>query len=195
MNRRSFLSVLAASISGCSTTASPRTLATETTQAYPTVSIQPDSNALLSGRKLDARLQKRFSRDYPARIRISYQNTSLKARTIWFGDTPPFSDYWGDQIDGDEMLLLIPDYRETVYIEGGMSSLSRASTEGCWQLRSAVWAGQSQRKRYLRPFETITEEYTLVGHPDNEACLPRGKFRFEQTFEEASWGFTVELSD
>lgn len=224
MRRRQVLAAVGTSIvplAGCISSSSPGETGdstpssdmTETPESkFPAVSVKSGYNQP-SDTKMEVNVVRQFTPDKPAKVKISYTNTGESQRTVDFQASPPFSEYVST---GGEppRLVIIPDDHSHISpgsVVQNQSSQTESSTEsqteehqlipenpidGCWKIPTSFAVYGVAHEKTLSPGETISEEYTVLGHRTNETCLPSGEYRFEQNpyFDEGSpWGFTIQM--
>jgi hypothetical protein len=149
------------------------------------VVVSPDTLPKTAESVVSMNVTEQFSLDQPAQITITVQNKSMSARQFKFGSTPPFSSYVGRRTEGESKLLLIPKEWES----------SGRLEEKCWKYGGKYPRGNDAKTIELGPEETITTEYALFSHSENQNCIPLGTYRFEQDnyVENMAWGFNVEF--
>lgn len=169
---------------------------------FPTVSVSPEAVPVAYAsvtpevvRQPDARA--------PAKIRVTFTNTSDATRRIRFSGTPPFAGYFGDPLDGQtDQALLIP-LHSTVHVETeipGMppppTVIPESATDGCWQAEANISLEPVTVPRTLEPGASLVGEYALLARPDEGACPLDGRYHFDGqvfTAEHDAWGFTATV--
>ncbi|WP_336359380.1 hypothetical protein [Haladaptatus sp. ZSTT2] len=136
-----------------------------------------------------------FSVQTPARIQITFQNTSERSREFLLGPDVPFGPLTGTSEIGAQLHAI----SDTRYYD---SIMPPQPLDGCWKLageygipdRGVIWQAN--------PHEEQTQTYVLLNEPKNERCLSSGVYRFEGTWGERystgrddyfSWEFEVSL--
>lgn len=122
--------------------------------------------------------------EHPARFRLAFTNTSESELSLSGGPILPFSSIRGEQQDGDERLLLIPDERDWITPTDGDGNvldvplIPQSRTNGCW---TATYDGTLRKQTSLHtqvsPGETVSHEYTLLNWA-TDSCLPAGTWTF-----------------
>lgn len=194
-SRRRFLKTLAggfpaALLAGCTATGDPEPTATgsHSSPLTPTTQSTPTS---LTADDVDFTVEviRQFTRDHPARVRLSLSYEGERSLFVEGGTVLPFEDYYGEREGWDERLFLIPDDHDHLQpvdesddeIEAEIVPNSTAG--GCWQASyhgfavtgfaaTAHLSGES-----MAASSTIEREYTLLGSP-TLGCDPDGSYRF-----------------
>lgn len=199
MHRRAILSTLGFSVlGGC--IGSPLQPAEEYTPTS-VAEVQGDEVPESEDVALELELERNFSESAPARLSISFTNTSDRTRTFEFGGTPPFSSFHGTVVGGNAQMILVPDDLELVGIvsyDGGQAETVVPSQpiEGCWKAKNGIAGNDILVDRELNAGESIRMTYTVVAHHENDACLESGAYRFvsQNYFSDGSpWGLTVTV--
>lgn len=201
MRRRHFLAASVAStlpLTGC-LDAFPSTTRVRT----PAIAVESERDEPANAR-IDVTVLEQFSEQTPARIEISYTSTAPNEREVDFGSSPPFSEYWSTGRESPR-LVIIPDDHSHISPTGTEPSDSKnpdstqlvpdSPVDGCWRAPNFAVFGVGHT-RTLAPQETVSEGYTVLGHVDNENCLPSGTYHFVQEHyfgHDQSWGFTIQL--
>jgi len=99
---------------------------------------QPDDHPL----RYAVEVLGRATRSDPARIRVSVTNVTDTPREFFAGAHPPFGTFWGDEVDGDGQLVIVPDDREALTQRdrsiGDVVPRRPRVTTGCWQARGEI---------------------------------------------------------
>lgn len=110
--------------------------------------------------------------DAHARIELRFTNEGPQ-RVMYFGPIPPASFH-----EESQTLVAIPDNREPLRsVEPEDPDEFVPDSRGdCWRALC-----NTIQRRYLQPIrldrdEELTEQYTLLAHPDAEACFPSGTY-------------------
>lgn len=213
VKRRNFIAIAgtgAASIGGCigkSTDAGAPTTnndSSKTAQNTMTVNGLRITNESLPDEvqvTAEARPLQSFSTEHPARISISFTNTSEKVREFKFGPTPPFSQYGGQLVNGDAKLIIIPKNEKYLGYEGSEEQtesgeshfIPQSPDNGCWRSKREPIVMTVAKNIELASNESITMKYTVLAHPDNNPCIPKGRYRFKNAnyVDNDSWGFEI----
>ncbi|GGL48648.1 hypothetical protein [Halocalculus aciditolerans] len=184
------------SVAGCS--------GTESNTEYPTATAEPDT-VEDGDAEMTADIVDGFSDGSPARLEIAYTNTADEERSVSFGPTPPFSEYWS----ADSDLVIIPDDQSAISAvnatgeTGEQPSNTPEETivpseaqDGCWKARSQFASWERQRTVTLPSGDTVKETYSVLSQTESRGCLAEGTYRFSQQsyFEDgSSWGFSIRL--
>lgn len=156
-----------------------------------------------SGLSASVELVRQYSRDEPARLRISLVNRSDTAREITFGPSLPFSTLRGGKEEGAAVAVLVPDDRTHVHVEraGDSSSEPAEPDDGCWQIEGVARDDIAQYERFDSG-GSLTEAYSVYALTENGDCLPPGEYRFEDSWVNrpgtspefsVDWGFTLAV--
>ncbi|RBI64168.1 hypothetical protein DMJ13_06680 [halophilic archaeon] len=118
----------------------------------------------------------------PARLRVTFRSTADGPRTVVAAYPFPFADRVGVERESDAKLVLA---YEAVGDRGD-----------CW--RTALPNVRPSVDRHaVAPGDRRSVEWSVLGHPGNDTCFPRGAYRFETTYEvdgtTFDWGFTVRV--
>jgi hypothetical protein len=202
MNRREYLALTTGSVtavSGC-LQHSMENPSSGVGESFPDVTVESDPTP--DGRDVTVVVNRAFAASTPAELRIAYTNTGDSEREVGFTVSPPFPPYVGEATDGPGRLSLVPDDRE--YVDphprpsdaDGDPFVPDTPTDGCWRAKAAVAGEDVGLTRTLEPGESVEGSYTLLAHPESDACLAAGDYRFEDPHyfgTDGPWGFTVSL--
>ena len=127
---------------------------------------------------------RRFSADHPAALDVALSNESDRERTFLLGGAPPFSRLGTRNVLGNGSLTLVPDGR---FSEQAAETASRYADaipnapgpDGCWRAAEMVAVGAVARPYSLAPGETFRGGYAVLAGRESEACLPPGRYEFE----------------
>lgn len=184
-SRRNLLSTVAASgslgVSGC-------LQAWSTSSSQPTAEINRSElpQELNSHFQLDVSLKSQFSKEHPARIRISFRHSksASASRTVKFGEVPPFSFYnGGKKGELGELFIAIPDTTEGLEASGDAAVESNrwvpdSPENGCWRVPAVPRVDrETQNTIELAPGDSVSEEYRLLGYGQDN-CLSPGNYLF-----------------
>lgn len=124
--------------------------------------------------------------DHTAQVRVAFRNAGDEPRRFGFGVHAPFTG--GRSVD--ESWLLFPD----MTVDGLPGH--------CWEPNRGLAYPLKLEFRLLDPGETVARTYELWGSDEDDACLPTGRFRFEEEYdvykgavEGFDWGFEVTVAD
>lgn len=129
--------------------------------------------------------------DETVQVHVGLKNLAATEQTVQVGSYVPFSSY--ESVDEDPGLALLPTTRGT----------ERESPD-CWNMRNDVIHEPLLEDLVdLAPCEAVWGAFELWNHPDNDACLPPGKYRFESPYELGAmtetdtarfhWGFELRV--
>ncbi|WP_135824999.1 hypothetical protein [Halorussus ruber] len=134
---------------------------------------------------------KQPSKDAPGKVQIVFSNLGESARKFQFGATPPFSPDWGTHEESSAQMILVPDLDEfekvSVYDandDGKLNPVPERPTDQCWQLEDMIARTDVFVAKTIPPCSSISTTYRVLGHPENESCLPPGDYRFEDSWFE-----------
>ncbi|WP_336038042.1 hypothetical protein [Halobacterium yunchengense] len=134
---------------------------------------------------VDAAVTEDFSREAPARLRVSFTNDADEAREFTFGSLVPWDTILGEQRDGDASLLLAPS--DDVVPDG--------PTDDCWQATDGVALPAVMRSETLDAGETASATFSLLAAHDSGDCHPPGTYRFaDENYVDGGWWFDVEVA-
>lgn len=127
------------------------------------------------------------SEDSPGRAKISFTNLTGDSRKFQFGPTPPFSPDWGTHTEQEARMVLVPTnldefYKVSVYDvndDNALTAVPDSPTNSCWKLVDMVARLDVFVAETIDSCSSITTTYDVLGHPENEDCLPSGKYQFE----------------
>lgn len=131
--------------------------------------------------------------DETALVHVGLKNLAATERTVQVGSFVPFSAY--DSVDEDPGLALLPATRET-----------ERESDDCWTVGTdVIWEPLIEDFVDLAPCEAVWGAFELWNHPDNDACLPPGEYRFESPYELGAvtetdsagfyWGFELRVRE
>lgn len=136
-----------------------------------------------------ARLVRPFTADAPAQIRVAFTNTARAERVFWFGSTVPFTPETVRHGTKPAQLQLVPENKPggmDTNDDGDIQVLPGEPTDGCWQAEDEVIFSDERRFIRLGACETATVVFSVVAHPANTGCIPRGTYRTTSTWETAA---------
>lgn len=156
---------------------------------------------------LSANVVRQSDQDSPPQVSISVRNTSQAVRSFETGPSPPFDPAVANHLDGDGTLFVVPadgtgfevpandGEIETQPPAGDERLVPETPTDGCWVAdNSALETYQMARGRSLDPGEVLDRSYVVLAHPDNEACLPSGRYRAVDTARVDGAEVTLEVT-
>lgn len=106
-------------------------------------------------------------------------------------------------------MQLVPETEDGVSIidtnaDGAFQPVPEKPGDGCWTAADEVIFTDELQSAVLAACESVTETFTVVGHPTNESCPPEGTYRIGSTWqiydesgepgEEFTWEITLGLS-
>lgn len=170
---------------------------------FPSITLKFDEFDGGRDLKMSLAIVEAFSPTSPAVIEMTLKNTSSEHKELEVGPTPPFSWFWGSEVDGSSTLVLVPDDRTYVGIEdanddGQFTLVPDSPTDGCWRSPDRPVAKSIGRVVRLEPCGELSQTYSLLAAPDSDSCLQPGEFRFvDETYfgNDQPWGFTVVLEN
>lgn len=177
--RRRFLQVCGAAslgLAGCTA------FGTSDDARFPSVDAELDDLPSESRLAYSATTIEEFSEESPARIEISVTNAGGEKRRFGLGNTIPFASQVGQNEAGDVLYLL--EEHEGGFGAEGRTHLPTELIEGCWRPQHRPSFHMTLATIELAPDERAESEYVLLDHPDSEACLSEGTYRFESPVQE-----------
>lgn len=195
MHRRGFLSTLgvaaATAVAGCTAVRSPNSndgTPTDASAPYPSLSVEADP---VSDPELSATVSvvRGFDAEGPARIRIELENAGDRERTPIFGVTPPFTELWGERVDGEGRAVLVPVDRPH------MARVIPETGEAGWRATDDFGINATAVQVPMAPGERIGRTYAFLAAAETDG-LRAGEYRFEarEYAGDGDWGFTVVVS-
>lgn len=163
------------------------------TKSHPDISIETDDIPSESSISIDGTVLEQFSRNAPARIDITVENTDTEPDTYLFDSPPPFSEY--SSKDSPTMVIIPDSLNGPKDGESTPSSYIPDSPKGnCWKATSELISSHATRFVELGPGESINRSYTLLASASSKRCLPPDEYRFEPrdpTSVGFEWGFSI----
>ena len=134
---------------------------------------------------IDVTVERSFTTDHPATLRVAFTNTADEAREFAFGSLVPWDGIRGDHQDGTSSLLLAP----------GDNVVPDTPDEDCWQATDGLALPAVMRTATLDPDETVSTEFNVLATHDSQNCIQPGSYRFEkENYLDEGWGFSVEVA-
>lgn len=210
MQRRQFVTAVGTSalpLAGCVGTASSGEGSADT----PTVSVESVDEHPPRAR-VEVSVVRQFSRDRPAKVEVAYTSTADSNREVDFQASPPFSEYLSAGQQSPRLAVIPDDHSHVAPVDvrsgseragstterdpGADRLVPRTPVDGCWRVPTAFAVYGAAHPQTLSSGETVAEEYAVLGHAANEACLPPGTYRFEQdpyAGRREPWGFALRI--
>lgn len=201
MRRRRFLGWAGASTVGLSGCLGAGSGTADDEEAISVTTDEPPSEPNVG---FGVTVEQRATTEQPARLRITIHNRKgsdgvEKAQTIRAGPEPPISSHVGTGPDGAKLVL------EPIYAEGMDSAGTHGggrcwyATEGLVSLLTDVDTDERQNVT-LDAGGGVFLTYYLLGHHENDPCIPAGTYRFESAEygardgpSDVEWGFDLTI--
>ena len=181
---------IASSLGGCTTPSergSPTAQGTLTPKIttgdmFPQLSVS--SNTLPSDPEVRTKVSQihRFTAESLARIRAKLTNTAQAERIFWFGSVVPFTPFEVQHKTKQAQLQLVPVPEEASGAidsdnDGEFDVVPDATNKRCWQAEDEVIFSSERKFVTLDKKESVEKVFTVVGHPTEDECLPKGKYQ------------------
>lgn len=147
---------------------------------YPTIAITaneflaPEINAI-------GAVERQFSDEHPALIRLGLQNKTSQERILHTGPPLPFPAFRNDGDDAHGMYLITEDEKGFHHNRNGDPIIPEHPDEGCWRIQPTGGHGQTQVGFSLSPGELYESNYVVLAPASADACLPAGDYHFTGT--------------
>jgi len=181
---------IASSLGGCTTPSergSPTAQATPTPKittgdTFPRLSVSSNTPPSDSEMRTEVSRIHRFTAESPARIRAKLTNTARAERVFRFGSVVPFTPFNIQHETKQVQLQLIPVPEEASGAidsndDGEFDVVPDATNKRCWNAEDEVVFSSERRFVTLDKKESVEKVFTVVGHPTDDECLPKGKYQ------------------
>lgn len=115
------------------------------------------------------------TKNHPARIKLTLENTGKDSIKIGFGPTPPFSNPRENEEEGENLIFYHP--------EMGPHTAPKRRINSCWKIeKSETIATYSVlNEEILEPNSKINNEYAIYNSWENSICYPDGRHVFKDS--------------
>jgi hypothetical protein len=169
-----------------------------TDHEYPTIAITTNE---FQAPGIDAvgGVERQFSDENPALIRLGLQNKTSEERILHTGVPLPFPGFSNDEGDVHGMYLLTEDEKGFLQNRNGDPIIPEHPDKGCWRIQPTGGHGQTQVGFSLAPGELYESDYVVLAPADADACLPAGDYHFtawlkvESAGGKYDWRLTVSV--
>lgn len=151
-------------------------------------------------------VRQQFTAESPAELSVQFTNEASSSRTFQFAPVAPFTPANVRHTEREARLQLVPQLSNGFSVvdtddDGEFDPVPTTPTDSCWSATDEIYFADSFSAVELDSCESVSQTYSVVGHPANDGCFSSGTYRTESTWyidtveDGKTWGFTVTIED
>lgn len=191
--RRDVVATVATSITGCVSynESKARNTRRMSEHGYPSIKIVANEFPA-PGISPVGDVERQYSDEQPALIRLGLQNDTNEKVTINTGQPLPFAAYHNDPEEPNTMYLITEGEQGFLHNKDEKPIIPDAPEDGCWRIRPTGGHGGALVGFYLQPEEAREARYVVLADSSDSECLPAGDYHFSSTVHVDEVGNTFD---